>query len=167
MRRPAGIAPANPIAYFPRFATGAAMDKSEFHEEIAGAHDNVLIVDFGSQVTQLIARRVREAGVYSEIAPVQTRREAHRAAEAEGDHPLRRSGIGASTGTRRARRTRVYEAGVPVLGICYGEQAMAHAARRQGRGRTHREFGRADVEVTEPAPCSTACGRTASVTRSG
>ena len=47
------------------------MDEQEFHQEIAGAHDKVLIVDFGSQVTQLIARRVREAGVYCEIHPFQ------------------------------------------------------------------------------------------------
>ena len=62
---------------------------------MASAHDKILIVDFGSQVTQLIARRVREEGVYSEIVPFQKARSRLRADEAEGGDPLRRPGIGA------------------------------------------------------------------------
>ncbi len=55
--------------------------------------DTVLIVDFGSQVTQLIARRVRESGVYCEIVPFQSADEGFQAAEAEGRHPLRQPGF--------------------------------------------------------------------------
>jgi len=87
--------------------------------------DTVLILDFGSQVTQLIARRVREAGVYSEIAPF------NRADEAIAR--LKPKAIILSGGPASVLDTdsplppkSVYEQGVPVLGICYGEQAMAH-----------------------------------------
>src|SRR5215203_1471880 len=85
--------------------------------------DSILIVDFGSQVTQLIARRVREAGVYSEIAPFN-------AADAAFDR-LQPKGIilgggpasVADIGSPRAPQ-RFFDAGVPVLGICYGQQTM-------------------------------------------
>ena len=130
--------------------------------------DTVLIIDFGSQVTQLIARRVREAGVYSEIAPFNKAEEAIARLQAEGDHPLRRPGLACSTRTRRCRRRAVYEAGVPVLGICYGEQAMAHQLGGKVEGEHNREFGRAFVEVdASRRRCSTASGSRASATRSG
>ncbi len=85
--------------------------------------ETILIVDFGSQVTQLIARRVREAGVYSEVAPFQS-------ADAAFDR-LRPAGIILSGGpasvtaqdSPRAPQ-RFFEAGIPVLGICYGQQLM-------------------------------------------
>jgi GMP synthase (glutamine-hydrolysing) len=109
--------------------------------------DRVLIIDFGSQVTQLIARRVRESGVYSEIVPF------NRADEVLDDFAPRAvilSGGPASvtkTGTPRAP-DRVFEMGVPVLGICYGEQVMCAQLGGQVAGDDHREFGRAFVEVT-------------------
>jgi GMP synthase (glutamine-hydrolysing) len=111
-------------------------------------HDKVLIVDFGSQVTQLIARRVREHGVYCEIAPFQ---KAHDAFAALKPRAVILSGGPASVldaGAPLPPRE-FYEAGVPVLGICYGEQAMAQQLGGEVEGGHHREFGRAEVEVTE------------------
>jgi GMP synthase (glutamine-hydrolysing) len=108
--------------------------------------DTVLILDFGSQLTQLIARRVRESGVYSEIAPF------NRAEEAMAR--LKPKAIILSGGPSSVLDTgaplpplSVYSAGVPVLGICYGEQAMAHQLGGRVEGEHIREFGRAFVEV--------------------
>jgi GMP synthase (glutamine-hydrolysing) len=111
-------------------------------------HDKILIVDFGSQVTQLIARRVREQGVYCEIAPFQKAREAF--AEMK-PRAVILSGGPASVLDRDAPLppAELYQAGLPVLGICYGEQAMAHQLGGEVEGGHHREFGRAEVEVTE------------------
>src|SRR5258708_1613973 len=111
-------------------------------------HDKILIVDFGSQVTQLIARRVREEGVYCEIAPFQ------RAAEAFGEMKPKAvilSGGPASVLDHNAPLPppELYLAGLPVLGICYGEQAMAHQLGGMVEGGHHREFGRAEVEVID------------------
>ena len=111
-------------------------------------HDKVLIVDFGSQVTQLIARRVREEGVYCEITPFQKAREAFAAMKPRA---VILSGGPASVLDPDAPLPppEFYRAGLPVLGICYGEQAMAHQLGGQVEGGHHREFGRAEVEVTE------------------
>jgi GMP synthase (glutamine-hydrolysing) len=117
----------------------------------APAHDKILIIDFGSQVTQLIARRVREEGVYSEIVPYQRAEEALRTL---GPKAVILSGGPASVldkGAPLAPKS-VFEAGVPVLGICYGEQAMAHQLGGKVEGGHHREFGRAEVKVTESSP---------------
>ncbi|MGZ8409017.1 MAG: glutamine-hydrolyzing GMP synthase [Hyphomicrobium sp.] len=113
--------------------------------------DRVLIVDFGSQVTQLIARRVREAGVYSEIVPY----DKAEAALAENlPRAIILSGGPASvheTGTPRASPA-VFNAGVPVLGICYGEQAMVAALGGQVEGGHEREFGRAELQIIDETP---------------
>jgi GMP synthase (glutamine-hydrolysing) len=117
----------------------------------APAHDKILIVDFGSQVTQLIARRVREEGVYSEIVPYQRAEEALRTMRPKA---VILSGGPASVldqGAPLAPQS-VFAAGVPVLGICYGEQAMAHQLGGRVEGGHHREFGRAEVTVTESSP---------------
>jgi GMP synthase (glutamine-hydrolysing) len=113
--------------------------------------DSILIVDFGSQVTQLIARRVREAGVYSEIAPFQSAAQAFERLKPKG---VILSGGPASVvddGSPRAPQI-VFESGVPVLGICYGQQVM----NTQLGGRVEKgysgEFGEAFVEV------ETGCG---------
>src|SRR5258708_4817722 len=110
--------------------------------------DKILIVDFGSQVTQLIARRVREEGVYCEIAPFQKAREAF--AEMK-PRAVILSGGPASVLDRDAPLLppELYRAGLPVLGICYGEQAMAHQLGGEVEGGHHREFGRAEVQVIE------------------
>jgi GMP synthase (glutamine-hydrolysing) len=111
-------------------------------------HDTVLIVDFGSQVTQLIARRVREAGVYSEIVPFQA---AEAAVARLRPKAIILSGGPASVteGGSPAAPPTVFSIGVPVLGICYGEQTMAKQLGGRVEGGHHREFGRADIEVIE------------------
>jgi GMP synthase (glutamine-hydrolysing) len=112
--------------------------------------DTVLIIDFGSQVTQLIARRVREAGVYSEIVPFNGAAAAIARAKPRA---IILSGGPASVLDKDAPLppTQVYSAGVPVLGICYGEQAMAHQLGGKVEAEHNREFGRAFVEVTRPS----------------
>lgn len=112
-------------------------------------HERVLILDFGSQVTQLIARRVREAGVYCEIWPFNAADEARIRAFAPKGVIL--SGGPASVigdDTPRAPQA-VFELGVPVLGICYGQQTLC--AQLGGRVETsdHREFGRAFLDVAD------------------
>jgi GMP synthase (glutamine-hydrolysing) len=111
----------------------------------------VLVIDFGSQVTQLIARRVRESGVYCEIVPY------NKADEALQESPPKAiilSGGPASvteTHTPRAPQ-RVFEMGVPVLGICYGQQTMVAQLGGRIEGAHGREFGRATLEVTGQSP---------------
>jgi GMP synthase (glutamine-hydrolysing) len=115
------------------------------------SHDKILIVDFGSQVTQLIARRVREEGVYCEIVPFQ---KAEAALHEMRPNAVILSGGPASVHDKDAPLApmAVYQAGVPVLGICYGEQAMAHQLGGKVEGGHHREFGRAEIEVVAPSP---------------
>jgi GMP synthase (glutamine-hydrolysing) len=113
-------------------------------------HDTILIVDFGSQVTKLIARRVREESVYCEIVPFQNAEAALRELQPKG---VILSGGPASVLENDAPLApmAVYQAGVPVLGICYGEQAMAQQLGGRVEAGHHREFGRAEVEVTKPS----------------
>jgi GMP synthase (glutamine-hydrolysing) len=117
----------------------------------ASPHDKILIVDFGSQVTQLIARRVREEGVYSEIVPFRKAEEAFAAMRPKG---VILSGGPASVREKGAPLAppSIYTAGVPILGICYGEQAMALQLGGDVEGGHHREFGRAEVEITADSP---------------
>ena len=119
-------------------------------DRLAG-HDKILIVDFGSQVTQLIARRVREEKVYCEIVPLQKADEAFKALRPKG---VILSGGPSSVLDQGAPLAppAIYDAGVPVLGICYGEQAMAAQLGGVVEGGHHREFGRAEVLVTEETP---------------
>ena len=113
--------------------------------------DTVLIIDFGSQVTQLIGRRVRETGVYCEIVPFQSADEAF--------HRLRPravifSGGPASVldqGSPRAPQA-VFESGLPILGICYGQQTLSLQLGGKVEGGHAREFGRADVEILKASP---------------
>lgn len=111
--------------------------------------DKVLIVDFGSQVTQLIARRVREAGVYCEIMPCQRVDTAMLAAFAPKAVIL--SGGPASVTWEAAPQAdpAVFTLGVPVLGICYGQQLMCAQLGGAVTTSDHHEFGRAQVEVVE------------------
>lgn len=110
--------------------------------------DNILIIDFGSQVTQLIARRVREAGVYCEIVPFNMAEDILSDFGAAG---VILSGGPASVthaDTPRAPEA-VYTMGIPVLGICYGQQTMVAQLGGTVTTSDHQEFGRADVSITE------------------
>jgi GMP synthase (glutamine-hydrolysing) len=108
--------------------------------------ETILIVDFGSQVTQLIARRVREAGVYCEIAPFN--------ASGEAFERLRPKGVIFSGGpssvmwedSPRAPQ-HFFDQGLPILAICYGQQTMAHQLGGVVAASDNREFGRAFIEV--------------------
>jgi GMP synthase (glutamine-hydrolysing) len=121
-----------------------------------GRHDKLLIVDFGSQVTQLIARRVRESGVYCEIAPFQSAEAAFRRLEPKA---VILSGGPASVpdeGSPRAPDI-VFESGVPVMGICYGQMTMAAQLGGKVESGHHREFGRAEVEALADSPLFKGC----------
>ena len=108
--------------------------------------DRILIVDFGSQVTQLIARRVREAGVYSEIVPFQSVAKALDWPDLKG---IILSGGPASVheAASPSADPAIFKRGVPVLGICYGEQTMCNVLGGAVEPSDHREFGRAFLEI--------------------
>ncbi|ABS62792.1 GMP synthase, large subunit [Parvibaculum lavamentivorans DS-1] len=114
----------------------------------AMTEDRILIVDFGSQVTQLIARRVRESGVYCEIVPFNKADEMLDTFEPKA---IILSGGPASVTVETGPRAslRVFELGVPVLGICYGEQTMCVELGGKVEGSDHQEFGRASIEIVE------------------
>jgi GMP synthase (glutamine-hydrolysing) len=109
---------------------------------------NILILDFGSQVTQLIARRIRETGVYSEIVPFG--KGAAAIAELKPSAIIL-SGSPASVNESDGPRApmEVFDAGVPVLGICYGEQLICAQLGGKVESGHHREFGRAQLRVTD------------------
>lgn len=113
--------------------------------------DTILIIDFGSQVTQLIARRVRETGVYCEIIPFQSAEEGFARLTPKA---VIFSGGPASVsdeGSPRAPQS-VFDSGVPILAICYGQQTLCHQLGGIVEGGHHREFGRADVEIKKSSP---------------
>jgi len=113
------------------------------------ASDRVLILDFGSQVTQLIARRVRESGVYCEIHPFNLMDAEKIAAFAPKAIIL--SGGPASVTEMASPRApdAVFRLAVPVLGICYGEQTMCAQLGGKVAPSDHREFGRAFLDITD------------------
>ena len=108
--------------------------------------ERILILDFGSQYTQLIARRVREAGVYSEILPCTADDVTIRAFAPQA---IILSGGPASTTEAEAPSApaAVFELGVPILGICYGEQTICAQLGGKVEIGHHREFGRAFIDV--------------------
>ena len=114
-------------------------------------HQTIVVLDFGSQFTQLIARRLRELSVYAEILPFDTP-----VARIMERHPV---GIILSGGPKSVSDegaphcdTSVYDAGVPVLGICYGMQLMTHALGGDVAPAPHREFGLATIRIEPDAP---------------
>ena len=110
--------------------------------------DHILIIDFGSQVTQLIARRVREGGVYCEIHPYNRVDQTLLTALAPKGIIL--SGGPASVTADESPKAPdvVYDSGLPILGICYGQQTMCAQLGGDVEPSDHREFGRATVEVS-------------------
>ncbi len=113
-------------------------------------HQKILILDFGSQVTQLIARRVRDAHVFCEVHPCDVSDEWVREYAKDGHlKGVILSGSHASIyedSTDKAPQS-VFELGIPVLGICYGMQAMAHQLGGKVESGQTREFGSADVRA--------------------
>ena len=114
-------------------------------------HDTIIVLDFGSQVTQLIARRVREAGVYCEILPCTTpaselKRDGLRGIVLSGG-PASVYADGAPTVDAD-----VYKLGLPVLGICYGMQLTAHVGGGEVQAAGEREFGRTDIDIIADSP---------------
>ncbi|CEP69136.1 GMP synthase [Moorella glycerini] len=107
----------------------------------------VLVLDFGGQYNQLIARRIREAGVYSEMIPFNTPLKEILARQPKG---IVFSGGPASVyspGAPRIDRA-LYESGIPILGICYGMQLMAHDLGGRVEAAAGREYGKTELEVT-------------------
>jgi GMP synthase (glutamine-hydrolysing) len=119
-----------------------------FHET---GHERVLIVDFGSQVTQLIARRLRESGVFCEIHPYD---KADAILDEFAPKAVILSGGPASVhhDASPAAPQRVFELGVPVLGICYGEMTMCAQLGGKVEGGKEREFGRAEILIERQSP---------------
>jgi GMP synthase (glutamine-hydrolysing) len=111
---------------------------------------SILVVDFGSQVTQLIARRVREAGVYCEIAPFNDSEEAFDRLQPQG---IIFSGGPASVTEEESPRAPqlLFESGVPLLGICYGQQTLHQQLGGKVVASDKREFGRAFIEIVAPS----------------
>jgi len=114
-------------------------------------HDRILILDFGSQVTQLIARRVRESGVYCEVLPFST---APGTIRAFGAKAVILSGGPASVLDEGSPRVDpiVFDLGVPVLGICYGQQTLCQTLGGLVVLGDTREFGRASITPVKPSP---------------
>ena len=114
-------------------------------------HEAVLIVDFGSQVTQLIARRLREAGVYCEIHPFNKAGEALKTVAPKAI--ILSGGPNSTTDADSPKADHaLFEAGVPVLGICYGEQTICAELGGKVESGHHREFGRAEIVITRESP---------------
>ena len=113
---------------------------------MTASHDRILILDFGSQVTQLIARRVREAHVYCEVHPNDVSAEFIREFAPKGII-LSGSHMSAYEESTDKASEAVFEAGVPVLGICYGMQTMAQQLGGKVEGGGKREFGYAEVRA--------------------
>ncbi|EKY28506.1 GMP synthase domain protein [Brevundimonas diminuta 470-4] len=114
-------------------------------------HQKVLIVDFGSQVTQLIARRLREAGVYCEIHPFNKAGEALKAMQPQAI--ILSGGPNSTTDADSPRVDRaVFDYGAPILGICYGEQLICAELGGKVESGHHAEFGRAEIVITKDSP---------------
>src|SRR5437763_1925521 len=112
--------------------------------------ESILIVDFGSQVTQLIARRVREAGVYCEIAPFNSAEEAFNRLQPKG--VIFSGGPASVTEAESPRAPQLlFDSAVPLLGICYGQQTLHQQLGGKGVSSDPREFGLASIAIVAPS----------------
>ena len=128
-------------------------------------HEKLLIIDFGSQVTKLIARRVRESGVYSEIHPFNRVDKAF-LIQFDPKAIILSGGPNSVTGAESPKADPyVYEIGIPILGICYGQQTMCDALGGAVETSEEKEFGRADVMITEYSPLFAGVGAIGEETR--
>ena len=132
---------------------------------MSDAHEKLLIIDFGSQVTKLIARRVRESGVYSEIHPFNKVDKAFIRAFDPKAVILSGGPNSVTSAKSPAADPFVYESGLPVLGICYGQQTMCAALGGAVESADEREFGRADVKIIKESPIFDGIGEIGSETR--
>lgn len=110
--------------------------------------DRILVVDFGSQVTQLIARRVRESGVYCEIVPFQKAEEIFETFAPKAVILSGGPNSVADIGTPRVAEN-ILNSGLPMLGICYGQQTLCSQLGGAVETSDHREFGRAMLSLTQ------------------
>ncbi len=110
--------------------------------------DKILILDFGSQLTQLIARRVREIGVYCEIRPYNTKLDEIKAFSPKG---IILSGGPASVSFEKSPTvtSEIFDLGLPILGVCYGQQLMCKLLGGVVESSNDREFGRAFIEISK------------------
>jgi GMP synthase (glutamine-hydrolysing) len=131
------------------YVTAAEGARTKSGAGLQQSHEEVLVLDFGGQYSQQIARRIRECGVFSELLPHSASIEELRARRPSG---LVLSGGPASVYEHDAPRLRreLLELGVPVLGICYGMQAMALELGGRVEGAEVGEFGRTELKVGEP-----------------
>ena len=111
-------------------------------------HDRILVLDFGSQYTQLIARRVREAHVYSQILPCTASLATVLAYRPAG---IILSGGPSSVYDKKAPTVakELFDQNIPILGICYGMQLVTHLSGGEVAKASHREFGRADLHIDD------------------
>ena len=129
----------------------------------------IVVLDYGGQYSQLIARRVRDCGVFSELLPHHVADRGDRRAQAARDHPLRRARRRCTPTARRALDQRLLELGVPVMGICYGMQLLVHTLGGRVEQAEVGEFGRSELHghragraarracrASRPAGCRTA-----------
>lgn len=114
-------------------------------------NEMIVVLDFGGQYNQLIARRIRDLGVYSELLPYNTSLDKLKKLNPKG---IVFSGGPSSVYAEQAPHSDpgIYELGVPVLGICYGMQLMAHQLEGKVQRAAKREYGKADVDFSESSP---------------
>src|SRR5215212_3093570 len=124
-------------------------------------HDRILILDFGSQYTQLIARRIREAQVYSQILPCTVPLATILAYRPQG---IVLSGGPSSVYEKKASRVpkELFDQGIPILGICYGMQLVTHLSGGEVVKSPHREFGRAELTIDDQSDLFKGVGKSGS-----